>query len=117
MCSHSVLLSGLTEDNLKDAVPTLILDQYLVQQALQHNKTVAAVETPTEQCEAFNSLPDIAAVSQLNETLYDLAGLRNGSESLIHTKMEKMAQDYICGRLEHTVLPTTTPEEVQIGEE
>ena len=70
---------------------------------------VAGVETPAEVCEALNT--DTAAVSLVNATLYDLEQMRNGSESLLLTELEKMTQDYIC------VLPTTTPEEVQIGED
>ena len=94
-----------------------VLDKYLEEQAERNNKVVGGVETAAVQCDHLNSLPDTAAVSILNETLYDLERLRNGSESLYLSEMEKMTQDYICGRNEHTVLPTTTPEEVQKGEE
>ena len=94
-----------------------VLDQYLQVKALQQNKVVAGVETDAENCEAMNSLPDAAAVSMLNATLYDLKGKRNGSESLILGGKEQMAKNYICGRWEPTVYPTTTPVEVQIGED
>ena len=109
--SHSLQLPSLTADRLKDD-HNVILDQYLQYlQYLQHNKSVAGVETPAEHCEALNSLPDTAAVSSLNAVLSDLEGLRNGSESLILTGMEKTTQDYICGRYKNTDLSTTTPEE------
>ena len=94
-----------------------MLDSYLAERALELNKVVAGVETAAEQCAALNSLPDTAAASVLNETLYDLERLMRGSESLFLAEMAKITQDYICGRNELTVLPTTTPEEVQRGDE
>ena len=94
-----------------------VLDHYLEEQALKNNKVVAGVETAAEVCEALNSLPDTAAVSLLNETLSQLEQMRNGSESLLLTEIEKRTQDYICGRNELTVLPTSTQEEVQRGED
>ena len=90
---------------------TVTLDQYLWQQAVQHKKVVAGVETAAEQCEAFNSLSDSAAVSSLNATLSDLEGFRNGSESLILTGLEKMAQNYICGWNNTVISPSTATEE------
>ena len=94
-----------------------VLEHYLEEQALRNNKVVGGVETPAEQCQDLNSLPDTAAVSLLDETLYDLEGMRNGSESLFLTEREKMTQDYICGTYEPRVLPTKTPEETQKGED
>ena len=113
--SSSLLLNLLTEDGLKDfhvAVP----DNYLEELALSNNKVVGGVETAAVQCDHLNSLLDTAAVSILND-LYDLERMINGSESLYLSEMEKMTQDYICGRNEHTVLPTRTPEEVEKGED
>ena len=111
----SELLPSLTKDSLK-VEHNLPLDLYLEDLALQQNKVVAGVETPAEHCEALLSIPDTAGVSMLNATLHDLEGMRNGSESLILTEIQKMTQDYICGRDENTVLPATTPEEIQLGE-
>ena len=88
-----------------------ILDQYLEDLALQQNKVVAGVETPAEHCEALNSLPDTAAVSMLRTTLYDLEGMRKGSESLILKELEKATQNYICGRYKNTDQPPASTQE------
>ena len=88
-----------------------VLDQYLEDQALKNNKVVAGVETAAEVCEALNSLPDTAAVSILNATLYDLEGMRKGSESFILTELEKATQNYICGRYKNTDQPPALTQE------
>ena len=93
----------------------MILDQYLAQEAREQHKVVAGVETVAEQCKALNAIPHTAALNTLNQTLTALEGMRIGSESPILTEVEKMTQDYICGRLGRPVLPTRTSEEVQIS--
>ena len=57
-----------------------VLDSYLGQVAREHNKTVQAVETAREQCEAFNSVPDSLAIQLLNGSLNYYEKLRNGSD-------------------------------------
>ena len=98
----------LNEERLKDL-------HYVEGQALkQKNNVVAGLETEAEHCEALNSIPDTAALSLLNATLYELEGMRNGSESPLLKKME--TQDYICGRWERPDQMIMFPEVVQLGE-
>ena len=111
-----MLLSEITEDNFKD-YNAEDLGLYLEKQALTENKVVGNVVDTTEICERLNSISDIAAVSLLEKTLSDLERMRNGKEFLFLPDTEKITQDYICGRSQPWVLPTTTQEEREIGED
>ena len=101
----------MTDDNLED------LEDYLFWQAHDDNKVVDAVLSPDEDCPYLNSIPPFAADSLLEKTLSDLERMRNGKEFLFLPDTEKITQDYICGRSQPWVLPTTTQEEREIGED
>ena len=74
-----------------------VLDSYLGQVAREHNKTVQAVETAREQCEAFNSVPDSLALQLLNGSLNYQEKLRNGSDLAQFYDKDDLIQEYLCG--------------------
>ena len=74
-----------------------ILDSYLGQLARKLNKTVQAVETTREQCEAFNSMPDSLAINIINGTLNYQENIRNGSDLPKFYDKEDLVQEYLCG--------------------
>ena len=74
-----------------------VLDSYLGQVAREHNKTVQAVETAREQCEAFNSVPDSLAIQLLNGSLNYQEKFRNGSDLPQFYDKDDLVQEYLCG--------------------
>ena len=74
-----------------------VLDSHLENLARKDNKTIQAVETVMEQCEAFNSVPDSLAIQLLNGSLNYQEKLRNGSDLPQFYDKDDLVQEYLCG--------------------